>query len=498
MTSIAWKSLIAVMGILALASKPAVGQDQEKAGDLATCGDATKAANARLQACTRSLDRERNGTKRRQAVILTYRALALKADGKLDGATAALAEAIEADSNFATPYAVRADILRERGQCDQAIADYDRLIQLMPERAAATYVSRGSCFAQNGAYDPALESFDEAIRRDPKNVSQIGALAWVMKGSVHSLKGDRDRANADYDQAIKLDPNNTNGIAARAWNLKASLHFDGNDADSAIADYDAAIGLDPQNANLYLDRGTVWGSKREFSRAIADFDQAIKLDPDNGKAVAVPAWNLKGRAQATQGDIDGAIASFDEAIRLDPKFALAYQNRGDAFKEKGEYARASENYDQAIDLQVKDTPVYASRGLMRFYLGDFPKAATDFTRVAQGQVDAYSLLLLYISLARSGQDAKDALTRYVSRLESKSWPYPVLELFLNQRSLDAARAATGNADQQCELQYYAGEWQLLAGKREPAHAALQAAVDSCPKNFVEYRAAVAELKRWSP
>jgi tetratricopeptide (TPR) repeat protein len=495
MASTAPKLLILSAAMLALWSVPVVAQDQDRAKDLATCGDLSKDADARLQACARSLDRDRSESLRRWATILTYRAMASKAKGEIDNALAALSDAIAVDPDFAAAYSARADILSERGQCDNAIADYDRLIQLAPESAAIAYVSRGGCLMQKGAYDPALESFDEAIRRDPKNVNGIGALASAMKGSVHSLKGDPDRALADYDQAIKLDANNTTGITARAWLMKAGLHFDRNDADGAIADYSAAIGLDPQNANLYLDRGTVWGSKREFSRAIGDFDQAVKLDPKNDSGVGAAASNLKGRAQAMQGDMDGAIGSFDAAIRLDPKLAFAYQNRGDAFKEKGEYARASEDYDRAIDLQIKDTPVYASRGLMSFYLGDFQKAATDFTRVAQGQVDAYSLLLLYISMARSGQDAKDALTRYAGRLESKSWPYPVIELFLGQRTLDAARAAASNPDQQCEMQFYAGEWQLMQQAREPAHAALQTAVDSCPKNFVEYRAAAAELKR---
>jgi tetratricopeptide (TPR) repeat protein len=326
-------------------------------------------------------------------------------------------------------------------------------------------------------------------------------MFYVDRATVWSRKPDKDHALADLEHAIKLDPNNANGAAALAWSIRAGFRFGADDLDGAIANYDEAIHLDPQGAIFYVDRGTVWGSKREFARAFADYDQAIKLDPNNAKGAAATAWNLKGRAQFMHGDVDGAIAAYDEAVRLNPKFAFAHQNRGDAFKDKGEYARAIENYDRAIDLQLTEPQIYASRGLMHFYSGDFPKAAADFTQAAQGPVDAYSLLLFYISLARASpdaKDAKDALTRGASRLESRDWPYPVVEMFLGQRSPEAVRAAAGNSDQQCEMQYYVGEWQLLQGRREPAHAALQTAVDSCPKNFVEYRAAAAELKRWSP
>jgi tetratricopeptide (TPR) repeat protein len=526
-----WKLMIAAACILALASGPAVGQDPGKDKELTLCVDVNKNAATRLEACTRILDRERDETKRRQAVILIYRALALKADGKLDGATAALAEAIEVDPNFATAYAARGDIQRDRGQCDQAITDYDRVIQLAPKRAV-TYVYLGSCWLQKREFDRAMKNLEEAIRLDPNNAAQAAAPAWAMKGRLQYLKGDVDGAVNSYDHAIKLDPNNAafhieraaalsnkqdsdhalsdleqaikfdanngRGIAALAWSMKAGLRFANGDADGALADYSQAIQLDANQADLYFSRGIVWHSKRDFGHAVADFTQAVKLDQSNAGGIAAPAWDWKGRDQLLQGDVDGAIAAYAEAIRINPKFAAAYQDRGDVFKERGDYARAVENYDQAIDLGLTDPPVYGGRGLMQFYLGDFAKAAADLTFATQAQTDAYSLLLLYLSIARGGQDGKDALTRGASRLKSKDWPYPIVELFLGQRSLDAVRAAASTSDQQCELQYYAGEWQLLAGKREPAHAALQAAVDSCPKDFVEYRAAVAELKRWSP
>jgi tetratricopeptide (TPR) repeat protein len=533
MASMAWKSLVVSAGILALASEPVVGQDQEKAKDLAICAGVGKDAEIRLEACTRSLERDRNLPNRQRALILTYRAVAWKAKGDLDSAVGALTDAIAADPDFPLPYRVRADIFRDRGQCDRAIADYDRFIDIVPDSPVA-YLSRGICWIQKDGYDPAIGNFDEAIRLDPNNANRAAEVAWAMKGRLHYLKGDLDRAIAEYgeaikldptratffidratvwsnkpdgdraladlEKAVKLDPNNAQG-AALAWNMKAGLRFAKADADGALADYDQAIRLDPQRADFYFSRGIVWGSKREFAHAIADFDQAIRRDPDNARGIRAPALDWKGRSQSMQGDVDGAVAAYDEAIRLDPKFAFAYQNRGDAFKDKGEYARAIESYDRAIDLQLREPQIYASRGLMHFYSGDFPKAAADFTHAVQGQVDAYSLLLFYISLARASQDAKDAkdaLTRGASRLESRDWPYPVVEMFLGKRSPEAVRAAAGNSDQQCEMQYYAGEWQLLQGRREPAHAALQAAVDSCPKNFVEYRAAAAELKRWSP
>ena len=57
------------------------------------------------------------------------------------------------------------------------------------------------------------------------------------------------------------------------------------------------------------------------------------------------------------------------------------------------------------------------------------------------------------------------------------------------------RAAAGKANEKCEAAFYAGEWQLARGNGVDAKASLQIARDTCPKAFVEYSGAVAELKR---
>jgi rhomboid protease GluP len=60
------------------------------------------------------------------------------------------------------------------------------------------------------------------------------------------------------------------------------------------------------------------------------------------------------------------------------------------------------------------------------------------------------------------------------------------------------RAAAGKPGDKCEAEFYIGEWHLLRGNNADARSALQAAADTCPKGFVEYDGAVAELKRLRP
>lgn len=56
-------------------------------------------------------------------------------------------------------------------------------------------------------------------------------------------------------------------------------------------------------------------------------------------------------------------------------------------------------------------------------------------------------------------------------------------------------AAASNADERCEADFYIGEWHLIHGRRDEAIPAFRSAVDYCPKDFIEYFAAAAELER---
>ena len=94
-----------------------------------------------------------------------------------------------------------------------------------------------------------------------------------------------------------------------------------------------------------------------------------------------------------------------------------------------------------------------------------------------------------------GENGSAELAADVARLDGKDWPYPVIELYLGERSPAEVLSVASNPDEQCDAQFYTGEWHLLKGNRAAATIALQAAIDISPKDTFEYKVALAELKR---
>lgn len=93
------------------------------------------------------------------------------------------------------------------------------------------------------------------------------------------------------------------------------------------------------------------------------------------------------------------------------------------------------------------------------------------------------------------EDLRNLAVAHVARLDGKDWPYPVIELYLGERSPAEVLSVASNPDEQCDAQFYTGEWHLLKGNRAAATIALQAAIDISPKDTFEYKVELAELKR---
>ena len=101
-------------------------------------------------------------------------------------------------------YFQRANVRAASGKYEQAIADYDRALELKPRQAAAYYNNRGNAKDACGRHEEAMADYDEAIRIDPQHAS-----AYVNRGTAYRSTGMHDRAIADYNEAIRLNPDDT-------------------------------------------------------------------------------------------------------------------------------------------------------------------------------------------------------------------------------------------------------------------------------------------------
>jgi tetratricopeptide (TPR) repeat protein len=326
-------------------------------------------------------------------------------------------------------------------------------------------------------------------------LGEPGALATLI-----TLKLSRNNQFRDEEGGCKLVTETANrgdgDVAQRASECKAITAkvrgfatYKNDDLDGAIAAYDEAIRLNPKYADAFLYRGIAWYAKRDYDRAIADYNAAVEVEP------TPLAYLDRGIAWAAKRDFVGAITDYNAAMRLFPDYTEAYYWRGVAWKNKSNFNQAIADFSQTIKLDETYAAAYDQRAQVNFNTGNFAAAAKDFRRLGELKASPYAMLWLFLAQGRAGTDGAAELSTNVARVTNRDWPYAVMEFYLGRRSLDEMRAAASKPDEKCEAAFYAGEWYLLRSKKVEGKNELQTAADTCPKTFMEYSGAVAELMR---
>ncbi len=107
------------------------------------------------------------------------------------------------DANF---YNSRGVDYGEKGQYDQAIADYDKAIEIDPKFGKA-YNNRGYAYGKKGDYDQAIANYNKAIEMDPEYGKAYGnrAIAYYFKKEYDKSWEDvRKAKNLGYQIPIKF------------------------------------------------------------------------------------------------------------------------------------------------------------------------------------------------------------------------------------------------------------------------------------------------------
>lgn len=364
-------------------------------------------------------------------------------------------EAIRLDSNDAVAYFNRGQELNEKGNLDQAIAEFSHAIRL-EKGWAPPYGGRGIAYKSKKEYDKAISDLDENIRLDPKQ-----DFYYRHRGDAFAFKGEYERALADFTEAIRLSPMEADG---------------------------------------YLGRGDVYLEAGQYEHAINDFNNALSRDQKLGFA-----YKRRADAYRAKGDDQAAIADYSKAIELQPNSdrARAYFRRGNLYVAHGTYDLALADYAELAKLTPRDPAVEFVKGKIFYYQGQFESAAASFSKSLDLRAkDQYAGLWLFLAEARTGhQNEQRKLQDAAKNFDLQVWPGALVQLFLKHATFEDVEAAAAlglvaaRQDQRCEEEFFLGEHALLSQKTDEAIQRLRTAVEICNPEFNESEGSKAELKR---
>lgn len=194
-----------------------------------------------------------------------------------------------------------------------------------------SYYSLGYLYTQLQNYQQATESFNQVIKRDPKN-----ATAYYWRGfSYYRLKNYK-QAELDFDVAIRLNPSFIN-----AYMNRSILNYTLGKYKQAINDANKVIDRIPKRTNIsavdlnfiesnsYLIRGNSYEKLGNKNRALKDYELTNGYEPIS--------WGQAGDGGSTAEDPQNLY------------------NRGSLF------AKRKRNRDKAIKILERAADLFKAR-----------------------------------------------------------------------------------------------------------------------------------------
>ena len=235
------------------------------------------------------------------------------------------------------------------------------------------YYNRGTAYAEKGDFDRAIEDFDKVLELNPED-----AAAYFNRGTAHSALNQHEKAIENYNKAIELDPN-----LAMAYNNRGLAYYSLNKHDEAMAEYNKAIELDQNLALAYNNRALGYYSLNKHDEAIAEYNKAIELDPN-----LAMAYNNRGLAYYSLNKHDEAMADYNKAIELDQNFDIAHANLGNLLYMTEDYDNAEKEYREAINLNKNHDYAHNGLGLALSKRKAYKNAIAEFKKALELNEDA--------------------------------------------------------------------------------------------------------------
>lgn len=166
---------------------------------------------------------------------------------------------------------------------------------LLPDKL----LNEARLYINEGKYEDALKSLDEAIEANPDISSH-----WCLKGFCLTLIGENKKAISTLEVAIELDP-----TLVFAWNT---------------------LGMAYSNLNQY-------------EKSLIFFEKAIELNESSSLF-----WNNKSLALIRIGKFNEALKAIEKSIELQPNTPLSWNNKGVIFLHMQKYEKALDAFENEI------------------------------------------------------------------------------------------------------------------------------------------------------
>lgn len=428
---------------------------------------------------------------------LLQKAHAASEKGNLNGAVVYLKNALEKDPAYVDARLELAKVLVRLGKLDKAEAEYAQLIaeghadakakledgrlllaldkaaeaeklaeelisgaQSADDQAAALAL-RGNIKTRRGDISSAMQDYQAALEKNPKNVDALVALARFAMA-----KGDPAEARKRLEAAVQAD---TKSIPA--FETLARLEYGEGHMDAALQAMDKALEINPRNlpllyrkATLFMDRHdvdslrTLVASMQQFhpnapetlrARGVLlyfdgkDNDAAPLLNKAQESQPAPEGFYYLGLVYMRKGDLETAVSMLRKQLDIAPNFIPSRVLISRIFLQQRRIDQAVLEAQMAVKIQPRSPQAHLALGSALVASGKIEQGLKEVTsaldenpELAEANVLKGLVELRQGKLEQGEQSLRKAIAADPENLENRML---LFTQFLRQRQFDKAK-----------------------------------------------------------
>ncbi|MBD2258813.1 serine/threonine-protein kinase [Pseudanabaena sp. FACHB-2040] len=230
------------------------------------------------------------------------------------------------------------------GNYEAAVTSYDRVLQLRPEDYLA-WLKRAKALEALERYDGALAAYDEVLRIQSDNY-----WVWCDRAQVLEKLGRGDDALAAYERAVQLQPDFVLALERRKQILQSLQRVEQlyqlQHYDEAIAACDRTIESDAEDSDAWLMRAMALENLQRLREAALSYERVVRLQPDDHVA-----WFKLGTVLEKLDHPRHAVVAYSQVTRIQPDNYWAWYQRGQALEKLESFKQAMTAYNRAIQLK---------------------------------------------------------------------------------------------------------------------------------------------------
>jgi tetratricopeptide (TPR) repeat protein len=241
----------------------------------------------------------------------------------------------------------------EQNKTEQAVATYQKLIDMGGKQAAGGYQGEVEAYREAHQFDKSYAAARKAVTADPKDRD--------LKLMLASELADQNKPDDAVAMAKSLldgaDPDEQRGIWIAIAQIDVRLRR-WKDAEEALDKAEPLATKKEDRAYVLFVRGTLADRQKHPEPAEQYFQQSLSLDPDSAMVM-----NYLGYMWADKGiKLPEALKLIQKAVNLEPANGAFLDSLGWVYFKMGENEAAEDNLRQAVNRSQADPTVHMHLG----------------------------------------------------------------------------------------------------------------------------------------